>query len=290
MAIREIHNYGRSVKAKLLNISRSEGQHYQMLVTRYLQERLLYRLSISRFYDHFFLKGGTLLYAHEQLLARPTLDIDFMGHQIDSDKENVRNVFAEICAISYEQDGVIFYVDTLHTDDIAVEKKYPGVRLTLAASIDTIRQNISMDIGFGDVITPQPSELDYPNLLDGFPDTNIMAYSLETVVAEKFQTMISRAEVNSRMKDFYDLYTILQGGKCDTEILDEAIKATFKNRQTDYLGNHVVFSSEFAENPDLNIRWNAFMKKLTISTQLTFFEVMSYLQTRLKPYWERLKQ
>ena len=147
-----------------------------------------------------------------------------------------------------------------------------------------------MDIGFGDVITPRPLELDYPNLLDGFPDTNIMAYSLETVVAEKFQTMISRAEVNSRMKDFYDLYTILQGGKCDTEILDEAIKATFKNRQTDYQGNHVAFSSEFAENPELNIRWNAFMKKLMVSTQLTFFEVMSYLQTQLKPYWERLKQ
>ena len=290
MAIREIHNYGRSVKAKLLNISRSEGQRYQMLVTRYLQERLLYRLSISRFHDHFFLKGGTLLYAHEQLLARPTLDIDFMGHHIDNNKENIKKIFAEICSNSYEQDGVIFYVDTLRTDDIAVEKKYPGVRLTLTASIDTIRQDISMDIGFGDVITPRPLELDYPNLLDGFPDTNIMAYSLETVVAEKFQTMISRAEVNSRMNDFYDLYTILQGGKCDTEILDEAIKATFKNRQTDYQGNHVAFSSEFAENPELNIRWNAFMKKLMVSTQLTFFEVMSYLQTQLKPYWERLKQ
>lgn len=290
MAIREIHNYGRSVKAKLLNVSRSEGQRYQMLVTRYIQERLLYRLSISRFHDHFFLKGGVLLYAHKQFLARPTLDIDFMGHQIDNDKENIKNVFAEICAISYEQDGVIFYIDTLRTDDIAVEKKYPGVRLILTASIDTIRQDVSMDIGFGDVITPQPSELDYPNLLDGFPDTNIMAYSLETVVAEKFQTMVSRAEANSRMKDFYDLYTVLQGRKCDTEILYEAIKATFKNRQTDYLENHVAFSSEFADSTDLNIRWNAFMKKLKVSTQLTFSEVMSYLQVQLKPYWERLKQ
>ena len=122
-----------------------------------------------------------------------------------------------------------------------------------------------MDIGFGDVITPSPSELDYPNLLDGFPNTDIMAYSLETVVAEKFQTMISRAETNSRMKDFYDLYTILQGGKYNAEILDEAIKATFKNRQTNY------------------------MKKLKIPTQLTFFEVMDYLQVKLKPYWENLK-
>ena len=178
MAIKEIHNFGCSVKAKLLNISRNEKLGYQMLVTRYLQERLLYRLSISQYHDHFFLKGGALLYAHERFMARPTLDIDFMGHHIDNDKENVKKVFAEICAIPYQQDGVTFYTETLRTEDIAVEKRYPGVRLTLGASIDTIRQDVSMDIGFGDVITPCPSELDYPNLIDGFPTTNILAYSL----------------------------------------------------------------------------------------------------------------
>lgn len=139
MAIKEIYNYGDSVKARLLNISRRNGQSYQMLVTRYLQERLLYRLSISRFYDHFFLKGGALLYAHERFLARPTLDIDFMGYHIDNNKENIKKIFAEICSISYEQDSVIFYIDTLRTDEIAIEKKYPGVRLTLTASLDTIR-------------------------------------------------------------------------------------------------------------------------------------------------------
>ena len=101
--------------------------------------------------------------------------------------------------------------------------------------------------------------------------------------------MISRAETNSRMKDFYDLYTILQGGKYNAEILDEAIKATFKNRQTNYMENHVAFSLAFAKNSNLSIRWNAFMKKLKIQTQLTFFEVMDYLQVKLKPYWENLK-
>lgn len=289
MAIKEIHNFGCSVKAKLLNISRNEKQGYQMLVTRYLQERLLYRLSISRYHDRFFLKGGALLYAHEHFLARPTLDIDFMGHNIDNDKENIKKVFAEICAISYEQDGVIFHTDTLRTDDIAIEKKYPGVRLTLTAAIDTIRQDVSMDIGFGDVVTPHPSELDYPNLIDGFPDTNILAYSLETVIAEKFQTMISRAEANSRMKDFYDLYTILHGGKYDRKILSEAIKATFENRQTSYIDNHIVFSPNFANNSDLTTRWNAFVKKLRISQELTFSKTMKYIQGELRPYWEELK-
>lgn len=225
-----------------------------------------------------------MFYAHEQFMARPTLDIDFMGHQIDNDKENIKSVFAEICTIPYEQDGVSFDVSTLRTDDIALEKKYPGVRLTQTASIDSIRQDVSMDIGFGDVITPEPLQLDYPNLLEGFPDTNIMAYSLETVVAEKFQTLIVRAEANSRMKDFYDLYTILQGGKCDAEILDEAIKATFKNRQTSYSDNHIAFTPEFAESLDLSNKWKAFMKKLKPSNSLPFPEVMRYLQVQLMPY------
>lgn len=289
MAIKEIHHYSRSVKAKLLNISRNERQGYQMLVTRYLQERLLYRLSISSYRDRFFLKGGALLYAYERFLARPTLDIDFMGHHIDNDNENIKRIFTEICAIQYEQDGVNFHANTLRTDDIAIENKYPGVRLTLTATIDTIRQNISMDIGFGDVITPHPAQLDYPNLIDGFPDTNIFAYSLETVIAEKFQTMIARAEANSRMKDFYDLYTILQGGRYNKDVLSEAIKATFGNRQTPYIDHHATFNPDFANNSDLNTRWNSFAKKLRISQELTFPHVVEYIQNKLKPYWEELK-
>lgn len=182
-----------------------------------------------------------------------------------------------------------FYTETLRTDDIAIEKKYPGVRLTLSASIDTIRQDVSMDIGFGDIITPCPSELDYPNLIDGFPATNILAYSLETVIAEKFQTVIARAEANSRMKDFYDLYTILHGEKYDGEVLIEAINATFKNRQTVYVDNHIVFSDKFATNPDLNTRWNSFVKKLKLQQNLAFPEVAGFLQVKLKPYWESLK-
>ena len=283
-------NSGKSVKERLLNLSKAEHYNPQMMISRYMQERLLYRLSISNYRERFILKGGALLYAHDRFEARPTLDIDFMATRINNDKENIKKIFAEICAIPYEQDGVIFHTDTLRSDDIAIEKKYPGVRLTLTATIDTIRQNVSMDIGFRDVITPHPSELDYPNLIDGFPDTNILAYSLETIIAEKFQTMISRAEANSRMKDFYDLYTILKGGKYDRNILSEAIKATFENRQTAYLDNHIVFSPDFTNNSDLNTRWSAFMRKLKISQELTFPTVMKYIQSELKPYWEELRQ
>lgn len=101
--------------------------------------------------------------------------------------------------------------------------------------------------------------------------------------------MIVRAEANSRMKDFYDLYTILHGGKYDSEILSEAINATFENRQTVYTDNHIVFSNDFANNTDLNTRWNSFVKKLKLQQELTFPEVVGFLQTKLEPYWEKLK-
>lgn len=285
--MKEVHDFGSSVKAKLLNISRSENQGYQTIVTRFFQERLLYRLSVSRYKDRFFLKGGALLYAHERFMARPTLDIDFLGHRIGNDRDNIIKAFAEICSIPYAQDGTVFYSDTLRADDIAVENKYPGVRLTLTAALGTIRQNISIDIGFGDVITPRPAELDYPNLIEGFPDTNILAYSLETVVAEKFQTMIARSEANSRMKDFYDVFVILKEGRCDRDTLCEAIKATFENRGTSYVDNHAVFSTGFADSPLMSARWRAFARK--IAPELSFQTVMSRIQSDLKPYWENLK-
>ena len=126
-----------------------------------------------------------------------------------------------------------------------------------------------MDIGFGDIITPCPSELDYPNLIDGFPATNILAYSLETVIAEKFQTVIVRAEANSRMKDFYDLYTILLGEKYDSEILSEAINATFENRQTAYVNNHIVFTSD-CQQPGFKYTMELVCQETQTSTRAFF--------------------
>ena len=125
-------NYAHSAKAKLLSISKQEHISYQQVLTRYLQERLLSRLSVSLYRNHFILKGGALLYAYEQFAARPTLDIDFMGNRISNDKENIKEAFCEICDIEYIEDGVKFHSDTIMTDDIAVEMKYPGIRISVA--------------------------------------------------------------------------------------------------------------------------------------------------------------
>jgi predicted nucleotidyltransferase component of viral defense system len=282
-------NYSHSIKAKLLNLSKQENIQYQQLLTRYFQERLLFRLSISYYRSRFILKGGALLYAYEQFAARPTLDIDFMGTRISNDKESVKSAFREICEIEYIEDGVVFHADTIATDDIAVEKKYPGVRITVDAQLDSIRQAISMDIGFGDIVVPSPVDLDYPVLLSGFPATHIIAYSLETVVAEKFQTMVVRSTLNSRMKDFFDLYRIKQMHQLDESTLSEAIKATFQNRGTKYDEHHMLFSGEFSADKDMEIRWRSFLKKLHYPEALSFETVVQDITDWLRPYWNALR-
>lgn len=196
-----IINVAHSVQARLLNLSKAKGVPYQQIVTRYFQERLLWRLSHSGFRDNFILKGGALLYAHKEEAARPTLDLDFMGERISRDKGNLLNVFRDVYSME-DSDGVEFIEETLTTEDIAVEKKYPGVCLSILATLGTIRQVVSMDIGFGDVIVPEPVNLDYPTLLDDNSEISLMAYSIETVIAEKLQTMVDRYLNNSRMKDF----------------------------------------------------------------------------------------
>ena len=284
-----IKNYGRSVKERLLNISRTEKYSSQLLISRYFQERLLYRLSVSDYKDKFILKGGALLYAHDGFQARPTLDIDFMAKNVSNDMSNIKKIFQKICQIECEEDGVVFDVDTIEASEIAVTMDYHGLRISLLAHLDTAQQNISMDIGFGDVITPSPQQLAFPALIATAPGANILAYSLETVVAEKFQAMISLSLGNSRMKDFFDVYQILSKQMLDSATLSEAIKATFANRGTDYKKNHPLFSEDFFTDSSRSLYWKGFLKRIKYSKQLSFIEVGTLIRTHLQPYWEQLR-
>lgn len=286
---KESKDYGKSVKAKLLNLSKAEGLPYQPLLIRYVQERLLYRLAQSKYKNRFYLKGGVLLYAHEQLKARPTLDIDFLGNSINNDKKIIEEAFSEICSISYKEDGTVFDTDSIETEEINENRVYKGIRLHVTAQLDTVRQKITMDIGFGDVITPEPQELEYPLLLNGLPAASIMAYSLETVVAEKFQAMIELSENNSRMKDFYDLYTLLYNNTLDSYMLEKAIHATLKNRGTVYEENHPLFSDDFPKNPRFQMLWKGFIRKIG-KTEPNFETAVNLIKERLFPYWEKYKE
>ena len=283
-----VKNYGKSIRSKLLNIAKSEGIYYQTVLTRYFQERLIYRMSQTPYRQNFYLKGGALMYAHERFAARPTLDIDFLGNNISNNGERIIAAFREICSVPCEEDGVRYDVEHITSKNITELKDYHGVRISIPVSMDTVAQVLTMDIGFGDVVTPAPVDLDYPSLLGHLPSANILAYSLETVVAEKMHAVIDLADQSSRMKDYYDLYQILNTQELDTEVLKEAITRTFENRHTGYDPNTMFFRDDFGSNPIMETRWKAFMKKITAKQSIQFSEVVAYLQERLQPYWDNL--
>ena len=283
-------NIGHSIKARLLNASDHNNRRYQQLLVRYMQEGFLRRLSMSPYSRKFILKGGALLYAFDEFLPRPTLDIDFMGTGISNDKSSIIDAFKEIAEITVEDDGVVFIADSIDASDIAVEKKYPGVRITVEAHLDTVVKELTFDIGFGDVIKPRPLSMEYPVIFSEMKAPELIAYSLETVVAEKFQTMIDRGEANSRMKDYYDLYRIILSHKFDENDLLSAIIATFDNRKTEYIPNHQLFSDGFANNPLLVQRWNNYRRKLEDIKDVSFDTVMMVIGNFVKPYWEKLQK
>ena len=281
-------NYARSIKARLLNMADGDNKKYQQLVVRFFHERLLFRLSKSDYRERFILKGGALLYAFEKFMPRPTLDIDFMGRRIDNDKENILSAFKSIAAMSYPEDGITFHHEIMTANDITVEKKYPGVRINMTANIGTYMQNLTLDIGFGDIIVPGPTELEYPTIFDAMEEPAIMAYSLETVVAEKFQTMIDRGRFNSRMKDYFDLYRIFSVHKFDEPLLSEAIKATFQNRGTEFVEKHDFFSEDFENDAMLNQQWINYVRRMKL-TLPSFQDIHKTVSNVLLPYWTSLR-
>ena len=276
---------GKSVRARLLNISKTYGEKdgFMKLLVRYLHERLIYRISVSRYRENFFLKGGSLLFAYNGMKGRPTQDIDFLAAKISRDAARLKEIFAEICQIECEEDGVIFDAASIRTAEITQERKYPGTRVIIVAHLDTIVQQISADIGFGDVIVPAPVDLDYPVFLDTTPPISIKAYSLETVVAEKFHAMVEKDTENSRMKDFFDCYQILknQSNLIDEAVLEDAIRATFENRDTVIADNLQLFTDAFSNDDFRNSLWKNFLKKINWQEQIEFAEVMKVIQNRL---------
>lgn len=288
----EKKNYGKSVRTRLVNLMNETGYKYMYLLARYFNERLLYRVSVSQYKDNFLLKGGSLLYALDGLEARPTVDIDFMADRISRDRDNMTEIFRKIVAIGCDEDGVYFDTESIKPEPITVDKKYPGLRFYVTAHMDTIVHNMSVDIGFGDVVSPCPMTIDFPLLLPNIPSVNLQAYSLETVVAEKFHAMIDRDETNSRMKDFFDCYMLFTQRNISDETLFEAIKATFDNRVLAYKPNLKLFSDGFATDKERIIRWKAFLKKIQWKEEIPFPVVMQIIKDRLQPmvlkYWGKL--
>ena len=274
----------KSIRAKLLHISKKENISFQLMLIRYFQERFLYRLSISEFNENFCLKGGVLLYILNEKKSRPTIDIDFLAINTNNDQNYIKYILSEICKIKSDSDAVSFDYNNIIIKEIIKQSNYNGLRINITGKLDTITQRIQIDIGFGDKIHPKPVIVKYPVILD-MEQPEIRAYSIFSAIAEKFEAMIQLSEANSRMKDFYDIYTLLTNNKIDSNELKNAIMLTFKTRNTEYAENHSIFQNDFYTNKDRLLQWNAFKRKAKISESLAFETVLNKIVLDLKPIY-----
>ncbi len=223
-------------------------------------ERLLYRLSQSKYRDRFILKGALLFEVWTAPSHRPTRDIDLLGNRVETQAET-RRIVQEICIQPVEDDGLVFQAESVRVLPIREDQGYEGLRVRCRAQLMNIRIPVQVDIGYGDPVTPAPINLTYPTLLD-FPAPALRAYPPETVIAEKFHAMVRFGIVNSRMKDFFDVWTLSRQFRFDGESLGNAIEATFKSLKTDLPASAPpALSAEFAEDPAKKTQWRAFLTK-----------------------------
>ena len=273
----------KSIKDKLKNYSKKHNKIHQATLTRYFQERLLFRLSKSIFREKFFLKGGALIYALQQEESRPTLDIDLLAKNIKANHEIIKAAFKNICELEFH-DGVTFDSNEILVSEITKEGSYSGSRIKVVARLGNIKQSMQVDIGHGDVVTPGPIEMEYPTIIN-MESPKLLAYSVESLVSEKFEAMIDLAEYNSRMKDFYDVFTILDSQKYDIENLKKAVKNTFEKRKTKAVSGHSLFDDSFFKAESRIVQWKAFLRKANLNTELEFSEVMKIINKIMKPIY-----
>lgn len=283
MTDRQPLNIVASVRQRLMNLSRERGEDFQLVLTRYGLERLLYRLTQSPHAAQFVLKGAALFQLWTGQPHRATRDLDLLGQGAPS-PDRLRQVFEDVCELTVHDDGLTFLTDVIRAEQIKEEDEYQGIRLRIDARLGNARIPLQIDIGFGDAVTPGSQEVTYPTLLD-FPAPQLQAYPRETVVAEKFQAMVQLGIANSRMKDFYDVWTLACQFEFDGPALSAAIRATFGRRQTALPSTTpLALTSEFSTDRSKAIQWSAFLRKgRLIESPPDFEDIVVLLESFLMP-------
>lgn len=260
---KELKNIGASVRARLLQLAKASGQSFDLVLTRFALERLLFRLARSQHAERFILKGAMLMMSWFDDPHRGTRDLDLLGFG-DPEPEPMLATFREILALD-AADGVEFDVQSLRIDRIREELEYGGLRLRATASISGARIALTIDIGFGDATEPGAEMLDYPSMLE-FPATRLRAYARETVIAEKFQAMVALGRANSRMKDFYDIWILSRSFDFADDRLARAIAATFARRETPIpVDLPDALTPAFAGDEQKQRQWNAFVRDVAVN-------------------------
>lgn len=278
---REARNIAASVRARLLELARQRGVEFQLLLSEFAIERLLYRLGVSRHADRFGLKGAALFRLWSEDRSRATWDLDLFG-QGTNNVDDVVEMVQDLCGIRAD-DGIEFDPDSASGEEIRAADEYAGVRVRLEGHIAEARIPVQVDVGFGDAIVPLPTREVYPTLLDHTPPS-ILVYPRETVVAEKLEAMVSLGVTNSRMKDFYDLHRLASLTAFDGATLVRAIRTTFERRRTTIPdGEPLVLSSGFLSAPERQVQWRAFLRRGRLEAPQNAGELTEQLRTFLLP-------
>jgi predicted nucleotidyltransferase component of viral defense system len=253
-------NLAASVRARLREVARASGEDFQLVLVRYGLERLLYRLSCSTHRDSFVLKGAMLFQLWSKEPHRATRDVDFLCRG-EISIGRYEQVLREICETVVEDDGLRFMPASVKGEQIKEDDEYQGIRVRLKALLERAAIRFHVDLGFGDVVTPGPTETEFPTILP-FPGPKLLAYTKETVVAEKFQAVVMLGMLNSRMKDFYDLAVMAERFSFEGPVLCRAIQATFARRKTEVPGSTPPgLSAAFAGDATKQRQWRGFLDK-----------------------------
>lgn len=287
MSKETVTNVAASVRQKLLNRARNDHRPFQELLQYYAMERFLYRLSCSNHSDKFVLKGALMLRIWCADDYRSTMDIDMLG-RTSNDQSAIETQIREILSADVPEDGLFFLPDTIQSASITEDADYRGVRVRFQGNLDVARIAMQIDIGFGDIVYPAPETHLMPTFLDQ-PAPRILCYNRESAIAEKFEAMVRLRELNSRMKDFYDIWQLSRQFDFDGALLFQAIRHTFEHRNTTMDPDFIEFNDTFAQTHQ--VQWKAFagrLQQLHIPDQ--FSDVLAQVQSFLLELAEALSK
>ena len=264
----------KSILQKLRNKAEKEDISFQLTLQLFCQEEFLRRLSHSDYKKALILKGGLFLYLITNFDSRPTMDIDFLMKNQSNENEKIKEMIDEIIAVNTGNEFIRFKIKSL--EPISEQRKYRGVRVKVIGFIDNTRTPFDIDIGIGDVVVPKPNKLELEPLLKDFSSPEIFSYSLESTIAEKWDAIIDRMELNSRMKDFYDIYYLAKNYNFEGRELQEAIFETLNNRRRVF-GKDTLEQVKLLKNDsDFVVRWKAFTQN-TLKIELDFSSVIDLI-------------
>lgn len=258
-----IKNMGHSVNVRLKQLAQKQNVGFDYLLLRYAYERFLYRLGKSPYAQRFVLKGASAFSVWFGPMLRVTRDTDLLCHG-NADPEYLVQCFREICETTVPDDGIVFDSSSIAASEIKKDAKYHGTRIAFHAGIQNARVTLQFDIGFGDSVYPEAELKEYPRLLDSFQAPSILVYSRFTVVAEKFEAIVSLGMLNSRLKDYYDIWLLTERFDFDFPMLEQSIAKTFRRRGSQIpSGLPIGLTREFYEDPIKQSQWRAFLRKVS---------------------------